>query len=69
MFEKAAVLFEQSGAPFEAARAKLDLARALLACGRADAAEREAGTAIQSFQKLGAAHDEERARQFSSCLA
>ena len=69
LFEKAAHLFEQSGAPLETARVRLDLARALLASGRGDAAEREAGAATQSFQTLGATHDEAQARKFSRGLA
>jgi len=68
-FEKAVELFEQSGAPFETARARLDLASALVACGRADVAEREAHTAMQSFETLGAKHEEGRARQFSRDLS
>jgi LuxR family maltose regulon positive regulatory protein len=68
-FEKAVELFEQSGAPFETARARLDLAGALLACGRTDVAEREAHTAIQSFQSLGAKHEEARARHFARGLS
>ncbi len=69
LFEKAADLFEQSGALLETARVRLDLAGVLLACGRTDAAERDARSALQTFEALGAKLDEARARQFSRGLS
>lgn len=63
-FEDAVDLFKQSGAPFEAGRARLELAKVLVALGRRDAAEKEARAALNSFQKVGAVREAERAEAF-----
>jgi len=63
-FEQAAVQYERGGAPFESARARLDLAHVLGAAGQRAAAEREARTALESFQSLGAERDAARAQSW-----
>jgi LuxR family maltose regulon positive regulatory protein len=60
-FEDAVDLFLQSQAPFEAARARLDLARCLAGIDRPGPAEQEARSALECFQKLGAAREAFRA--------
>lgn len=60
-FEDAMYRFDHCGAPFETARARLELARSLLVLGRPDAAELQAGDALDSLQALGAAVEESRA--------
>lgn len=50
-------------APFEAARARLDLARCLAGLGRSGAARQEARAALESFRRLGAAHEATRAER------
>ncbi len=60
-FEDAVDLFLQSQAPFEAARARLDLARCLSGIGRSGPAQQEARSALECFQKLGAAREAFRA--------
>ena len=54
-------LFERAGAPFESARARIALAETL--CGRQnlDAAVREAHIANETFRRIGAANEAERA--------
>jgi LuxR family maltose regulon positive regulatory protein len=59
--EDAVVLFARSAVPYETALARLELAGVLRAADRADAATREAGLALASFQELGAQADAERA--------
>jgi len=54
--------FETSGAPFETAKARTELATSLLALGRVGAAEKEAGTALETFTALGAATEAHRSR-------
>jgi len=60
-YEDAVDLFLQSQAPFEAARARLDLAGCLAALDRAGPARQEARSALECFQKLGAAREAFRA--------
>jgi ATP/maltotriose-dependent transcriptional regulator MalT len=60
-FEDAVGLFERSGAPYEAALARLDLAGVLTALGRHDAAEKEAGTALECLRGIGAGREIKRA--------
>ena len=60
-FEDAVDLFLQSQAPFEAARARLDLARCLAGIDRPGPARHEARSALECFQKLGAAREAYRA--------
>jgi LuxR family maltose regulon positive regulatory protein len=59
--EDAVDLFLQSQAPFEVARARLDLARCLAAGGRTGPAELEARSALDTFRRLGADREAERA--------
>jgi ATP/maltotriose-dependent transcriptional regulator MalT len=61
--EDAVDLFLQAQAPFEAARARLDLARCLAGVDRAGAAQQEARSALECFQKLGAAREAFRAEE------
>jgi len=63
-FEEAAVVFGRVGAPYEMARARIELARVLSRLGRLDAAEREATSALESFQRIGTAAESERASAF-----
>ncbi len=63
-YEDAVDLFLQAQAPFEAARARLDLARCLIGIDRPGAAIQEARSALESFQKLGAARETFRAEAF-----
>jgi ATP/maltotriose-dependent transcriptional regulator MalT len=60
-FEDAVDLFLQAQAPFEAARARLDLAQCLVGVDRPGPARQEARSALDSFQKLGAAREAFRA--------
>ncbi|MGQ0604016.1 MAG: LuxR C-terminal-related transcriptional regulator [Anaerolineales bacterium] len=60
-FEDAVDLYHRNGALFEVARARIQLARSLLALGRNQAAERQAGEAIETFQQLGAVPEGTRA--------
>jgi len=60
-FEDAVDLYRRSGSGFETARARLDLARALISLGRADAAEAEVRAAQETFERIGAAGEAERA--------
>jgi ATP/maltotriose-dependent transcriptional regulator MalT len=60
-FEDAVDLFLQAQAPFEAARARLDLARCLSGIGRPGPARQEARSALEGFEKLGAAREAYRA--------
>jgi len=61
--EDAADLFEQSSAPFEAARVRIMLAQSLRELNRKDIAVVEANHALESFQKVGASAEVERAKQ------
>lgn len=63
LLEDAVDGFRASGAPFEVARSRIELASCLVALGRADAAEREAVTALESLLALGAHAEAERARR------
>jgi DNA-binding CsgD family transcriptional regulator len=63
LLEDAVDRFERSGGPFEAAQARLELATSLIALGRTDAAEREAGAALQCVLELGAVVEAEQARR------
>jgi LuxR family transcriptional regulator, maltose regulon positive regulatory protein len=60
-FEDAVDLFDRSSAPFETARARLELASCLFALDRPDAAELQAHNALESFERLGAAAEVDRA--------
>jgi len=62
LLEDAVDRFERSGGPFEAAQARAELATTLLALGRAGAAEREAGAALERMLALGAVVEARRAR-------
>jgi LuxR family maltose regulon positive regulatory protein len=66
--EDAVDLFLQAQAPFEAARARLDLAGCLAGIGRAGPAGQEARSALEWFQRLGAARETERARELAATL-
>jgi len=63
LLEDAVDRFERSRAPFEASVARIELATSLIALGRAEAAEREATTALGRLVELGAAAEAERARR------
>ncbi|MCG6928250.1 MAG: LuxR C-terminal-related transcriptional regulator [Acidobacteria bacterium] len=67
--EDAVDLFLQSQAPFEAARARLDLARCLAGIDRPGPARQEARSALECFQKLGAAREAFRAEESLKQLA
>jgi DNA-binding CsgD family transcriptional regulator/tetratricopeptide (TPR) repeat protein len=56
-FEDAVDLFLQAQAPWEAGRARLDLARCLSGIDRPGPARQEARSALECFQKLGAARE------------
>lgn len=60
-FEDALTLFQRIGAPYETARARTELASVLSALGRTDAAEKQARVALESFRKLGASREADRA--------
>jgi ATP/maltotriose-dependent transcriptional regulator MalT len=60
-FEDAVDLFERGGAPFEAAQARIELARVQCALGRSIAAEREARGALDTFRRVRAAREVDRA--------
>jgi ATP/maltotriose-dependent transcriptional regulator MalT len=68
-FEDAVDLFLQAQAPFEAALARLDLARCLTAIDRTGPARQEARSALECFQKLGAAREASRAETVLKNLA
>ncbi|HUF54373.1 MAG TPA: LuxR C-terminal-related transcriptional regulator [Dehalococcoidia bacterium] len=59
----AAGLYEREGAPFESARARTELAQTLCQRGRLDAAAREAQVADESFMRIGARREADRAGQ------
>jgi LuxR family maltose regulon positive regulatory protein len=59
--EDAVDLYLQAQAPFEAAQARLDLARCLLRLARPGPARQEARSALDCFQRLGAAREAFRA--------
>jgi LuxR family maltose regulon positive regulatory protein len=61
--EDAVDLFLQAQAPFEAARARLDLARCLAGIDRQGPARQEVRSALECFQKLGAAREAFRAEE------
>jgi DNA-binding CsgD family transcriptional regulator len=61
--EDAIDCFGAASAPYDAARARLELARALVALGRSDAGRREAQTAYDVLERLGARRDLEAARR------
>jgi DNA-binding CsgD family transcriptional regulator len=60
--EDALDCFDATSAPYEGALARVTLAGALSALGRADAAEAHAAAARETFSRLGARRDVERAR-------
>ncbi len=60
-FEDALTLFQHIGAPYETARVRTELAGVLSALGRTDAAEKQAHAALESFRKLGASREADRA--------
>jgi ATP/maltotriose-dependent transcriptional regulator MalT len=62
-FEDAVDLFLQAQAPYEAARGRLDLARCLAGIDRPGPAQQEARSALECFQKLGAAREAYRAEE------
>jgi ATP/maltotriose-dependent transcriptional regulator MalT len=62
--EDAVDLYERNHAPFEAARARMELAQVFALLGRADFSGREAASARQAFERLGAAKEAEKARSF-----
>lgn len=59
--EEAVECFERAGGPYDAARAQLDLARAFLAARRLGPASEEARHAQETFARLGARPDAQRA--------
>jgi DNA-binding NarL/FixJ family response regulator len=67
-FEAAAEHFRKSGAPLETARARLDVAAQLAKVGRTAPAREHAGAALESFERLDARADVERAKQLSTAL-
>lgn len=69
LLHDAADLFETGGSPYEAAEARLELARALLALGRGSVAEAQARAALESYERLGAAHGARRASALLSEIA
>ncbi len=69
LLEDAIDRFQRSGAPFETARARIELATSLVGLGRAEAAESEAATALESLLELGAEHEAERARRLLDACA
>lgn len=60
-FEDAVFLYEQSGGYYDMARARIELASVYYAMGRHDAAEKAAHAALQTFRRVGAAREVERA--------
>jgi ATP/maltotriose-dependent transcriptional regulator MalT len=64
LFEDAIDMLGRCGAPFECAQARLDLAAVLHDSGRRAAAAQEARRALETFERLGAAHGVERATAF-----
>ncbi len=64
-FEDAARLWAQAGIPLEAARARLALARTLLALAERAAAQQQAHRAAETFTRLGAIPDADRASALS----
>jgi ATP/maltotriose-dependent transcriptional regulator MalT len=68
-YEDAVDLFLQAQAPFEAARARLDLARCLSGIDRPGPAQQEARSALECFQRLGAARETYRAETVLKELA
>jgi ATP/maltotriose-dependent transcriptional regulator MalT len=60
-FEDTLTLFQRIGAPYETARARTELASVLSALGRTDSAEKQARVALESFRKLGASREADRA--------
>ena len=60
-FEDAVELWTRSGAPYETALARIELAQSLLALGRAESAAEHVRDALDTFERLGAAPDAERA--------
>lgn len=60
-FEDAIDLYDRSGAPFEVARARVDLAQTLQHLGLPDMAMQEATAALETLNRLGAAHEAQRA--------
>jgi DNA-binding CsgD family transcriptional regulator len=69
LFEDAVDSFERSGGVFEAAEGRVELATTLLALGRADAAEREASSALERLVALGAATQAARAGRILDACA
>jgi LuxR family transcriptional regulator, maltose regulon positive regulatory protein len=69
LLEDAVDRFERSGGPFEAAQARVELATTMVALGRAGAAEREAGVALERLLELGAVVEAGRARRVLSASA
>lgn len=63
-FEDAVAFFERAGAPFDAAHARLELAGTLAILGRKQAARRNAESARETFQAIGALREAERAADF-----
>lgn len=63
LLEDAADLFAAAGCPFESAGARVELARVLRGAGRDEAARREARTALDLYERLGAVGWAERARK------
>lgn len=62
LLEDAADRLERCAAPFECADARLELAATLAAAGRTDDAAREASTALEALDRLGARSEAARAR-------
>lgn len=61
LFEDAIDLYERTGARFHCPRARVHLARSLIALDRREAASREARTAVETLQALGAESEARRA--------
>jgi LuxR family transcriptional regulator, maltose regulon positive regulatory protein len=68
-FEDAVDLFVGSNAVFDAARTRLELAESLAAGGRNQTALAECRSAVETFERIGAGPDLERARRLMSQLA
>jgi ATP/maltotriose-dependent transcriptional regulator MalT len=64
----AVALFETAGAPFESARARVTLAETLVAVGRLDMAAREAYIAGESFRRIGALGEADRAARLLASI-
>jgi DNA-binding NarL/FixJ family response regulator len=65
----AAGLFERAGSPFDSARARLSLAESQLAAGDRDAAAREVQAARETFVRIGATKEAERAERMIATMS